>query len=189
MMVDVSYKLFIRQLAKNHDSRVFLNSDEDHALAVFVQLFQIAQKEIKIFAGCLCKHVGNQTEYVVALSEFIERGGAIRILLNDYDENAAKESTLYKRLAYYISKGYPVEVKTTTARPYLSNDPDKKPIHFTEVDGVAYRLETDIDKRTAECSLNNPAMAGAIATFFDGLYNREGTVLVDVVALFDDDNQ
>lgn len=189
MMVDLSYKLFVKQLADNHDSRIFLNSDEDHALAVFVQLFQIAQKEIKIFAGCLCKHVGNQPEYVVALSEFIERGGTLHVLLNDYDEKAAKVSILYKRLAYYISKGYPVEIKTTTARPYLSRDPNKKPIHFTEVDCVAYRIETDIDKRTAECSFNNPAMAGAISTFFDGLYNREGTVLIDVEALFDDDNQ
>ena len=188
-MVDLSYKLFIKKLADNHDSRVFLNSDEDHALAVFVKLFQTAQKEIKIFAGCLCKHVGNHPEYVVALSEFIERGGVLQILLNDYDENAAKESNLYKRLAYYISKRFPVEIKTTTAKPYLSGDPDKKPIHFTEADGVAYRLETDIDKRTAECSFNNPAMAGAISTFFDGLYNREGTRLVDVVALFGDDNQ
>ena len=187
-MVDSSYKLFIKQLAANHDCRVFLNSDEEHALTVFVQLFQVAQKEIKIFAGCLCKHVGNQPEYVVALSEYIERGGVLRILLNEYDENAAKDSNLYKRLAYYISTGHPVEIKTTTARPYLSSDPDKKSIHFTEVDGVAYRLETDIEKRTAECSFNNPAMASAISDFFDGLYNREGTELVDVVALFEDDN-
>ena len=188
MRMDGNYKVFVRQLAESNDPRTFLNSDEEHALDVFVTLFQTAQHSLRIFAGCLCKHVGNKNDYVVALSEFIERGGKLTILLNDFDENAARNSNLYKRLAYYITKGYPVVVKKTSARPYLTSDPNKKPIHFTVADGKAYRLETDIEQRTAECSFNNPLMAKAISDFFDKLVDRDDAEVIDIVALFEDDN-
>lgn len=187
--MDNNYKKFIRTLAEKQDPRTFLNSDEEHALDVFVEFFRIAKHVVRIFAGCLCKHVGNKNEYVVAISEFIERGGELKILLNDYDENAARVSSLYKRLAYYKEKGYPIEVRRTTAKPYLTSDPEKKPIHFTAVDDLAYRLETDIEHRTAECSFNNPSLAHAIADFFDSLFTREGVEEVDIVALFEHENQ
>lgn len=182
------YKAFIKTLAESNDTRTFVNSDEDHALDVFVQLFRIAQHEVKIFAGCLCKHVGNKNEYVVALSDYVERGGILKILLNDYDEEAARTSSLYKRLAYYKEQNYPIEVKRTTAKPYLTADPDKKPVHFTIVDDKAYRLETDIERRTAECSFNNPLLSRAISSFFDSLFTKEGVEVIDIVALFENEN-
>ena len=100
MAKDVQYKEFVRSIYKSGENRTFLNSDEDHALDVLVQLFQTAQSKVRIFAGCLCKHVGNEPEYVIALSEFIERGGTLHILLNAFDEECARNSNLYKRLAY-----------------------------------------------------------------------------------------
>lgn len=183
------YKKFVTDLASNNINRIFLNSDEEHALAVLVQLFQKAKHEVRIFAGSLCHHVGNKQDYIVALSEFLERGGSLHILLNRYDEISAKTSNLYKRLAYYKAKNMPIVIKTTTARPYLTEDPDKKEVHFTIGDDSAYRLETDIEQRTAECNFSNPVIAKQIASFFDGIFDQPDSTEIDLVKLFNDDNK
>lgn len=189
MAKDKKYKDFVYLMAKIDENRTFLNSDEDHALDVLVQLFQLAQKTVRIFAGSLCQHVGNKSEYVIALSEFIERGGELRILLNNYNEEIAKTSNLYKRLAYYKSQGKPVFVKTTNSHPYRTGDPEKREVHFTIGDEKAYRIETDTEKRTAECNFNNPELAKTTADFFDMLFNKEENKEINLLKLFGDDNQ
>lgn len=189
MATDKKYKDFVHLMAKIGENRTFLNSDEDHALDVLVQLFQLSQKTVRIFAGSLCQHVGNKLEYVIAISEFIERGGELRILLNSYNEELAKSSNLYKRLAYYKSQGKPVFVKTTNSRPYRTGDPEKKEVHFTIGDEKAYRIETDIEKRTAECNFNNPELAKTTSDFFDMLFLREDAKEINLLKLFGDDNQ
>lgn len=189
MAVDRTYREFVCSIAKSGDNRTFLNSDEDHALDVLVQLFQLAQKTVRVFAGSLCLHVGNKPEYVVAVSEFIERGGELRILLNNYNEEFAKNSNLYKRLAYYKSQDKPIIVKTTNSHPYRTGDPQKKEVHFTIGDERAYRIETDIDKRTAECNFNNPELARATADFFDTLFYKEESQEINLLKLFGDDDK
>ena len=188
MAKDRQYKEFVRSVYASGENRTFLNSDENHALDVLVQLFQSAQSKVRIFAGCLCKHVGNEPEYVIALSEFIERGGTLHILLNAFDEECARNSNLYKRLAYYISTGRPVVIKTTNAHPYRTSDPLKKEVHFTIGDDKAYRIETDIENRTAECNFNNPNLAKATADFFDSLFVRDDAKDLDITKLFNDGN-
>ena len=184
------YRNFVASLAAGDGiNRVFLNSDEDKALVVLVELFKSAKSIVRIFAGSLYHHVGNKSEYVIALSEFIEKGGELRILLNNYNEEFAKSSNLYKRLAYYKSQGKPVFVKTTNSRPYRTEDPEKKEVHFTIGDEKAYRIETDIEKRTAECNFNNPDIAKTTADFFDTLFNREDAKEINLLKLFGDDNQ
>ena len=79
------YKVFVHTLARNSEDRIFLNSDEDKAIVVLVQLIQNAQQELRIFAGNLCNLIGDNSDYIIAISEFIERGGTVRILLNAYD--------------------------------------------------------------------------------------------------------
>ena len=154
-----------------------------------MRIFQTAEKEVRIFAGCLCHHVGNKQEYIIALSEFLERGGSLKILLNKYDKEVAKTSGLYKRLAYYKEQKFPVEVKETTAHPFLTNDPDRKEVHFTVADEKSYRIETDIEKRTAECNFNNSELAKGIIKFFDGLFVREDAKEIDLIKLFEDGNK
>ena len=188
MARDLEYKKFVHRLAVTGDDRIFLNSDKDHALDVLVEIFQLSQKKIRIFAGCLCEPVGDQPDYIMALSEFIERDGELVILLNAYDEKCAKVSNLYKRLAYYKSENKPIVVKQTTAKPYLENDPEKKEVHFTVGDESSYRLETDVEQRTAECCLKSPITAKKIADFFDDLFVQEESIEIDLIKLFENDD-
>ena len=182
------YELFLQDVAAIGENRTFLNSSEEHAVSVLVKIFQISNTTIRIFAGCLYEHVGNDPAYIIALSEFVERGGKLYILLNKFDEDKAKSSNLYKRLAYYKSLGKPVFVKGTSAHPYRKNDPDKKEVHFTIGDEKSYRIETDIEKRTAECNFNNPTLAKDTADFFDFLFTREDSEEIDIIRLFDNGN-
>ena len=183
------YKVFVHTLARNFEDRIFLNSNEDKAVVVLEQLIQNAQQELRIFAGNLCNKVGDDSEYIIAISEFVERGGVLKILLNKYDSTCAKNSNLFKRLAYYIAQGKNILIKTTNARPYKTSDIEKKEIHFTVGDHTSYRIETDIDKRAAECNFNSPQVARGIADFFDGLFDAEESECIDVKGLFYDENR
>lgn len=168
------YRNFVASLAAGDGvNRVFLNSDEDKALIVLVELFKSAKTVVRIFAGNLCQHVGNQRDYIEALSDFIERGGEVKILLNKFDREAALQSDLYKRLAYYMAEQKPVYVKQTTARPYYTNDESKKEVHFTIADSKGFRIETDTEKRTARCNFNNPEEAEGVIKFFDEEFEKE----------------
>lgn len=180
------YKVFVHTLARNSEDRIFLNSDEDKAIVVLVQLIQNAQQELRIFAGNLCNLIGDNSDYIIAISEFIERGGIVRILLNSYNSTYAKNSNLFKRLAYHIAQGRNVLVKETHAKPYRTSDIERKEIHFTVGDSVAYRIETDIEKRTAECNFNSPQVAKGIADFFDELFEADESKDIDIKGLFYD---
>lgn len=177
------YRDFVKYLADTKDTRIFLNSDEDHALEVLVQLFHQATSSIKIFAGCLYEHVGNQSEYISALSDFIEKGGELRILLNNYNQEKARESLLFKRLAMYAKQNKNIEVKETNAKAFFRTEPEQE-IHFTVVDNIGYRIETNIEKRTARCSFNDSKIATATAEFFDKLYTDKRAQHIDLNNIF-----
>lgn len=179
------YKYFVRSLAENMEDRMFLNSDEEKAIVVLVELIRKAQSELRIFAGSLCNSIGDNSEYITAISEFIERSGKVYILLNNYDSICAKNSNLYRRLAYYISQGKEIYVKSTDAKPYRTDDEERKPVHFTVGDRTSYRIETDVEKRTAECNFNSHEVANTIADFFDSLFNKDGVQDVNIERLFD----
>ena len=164
-----NYITYISQLANSKSNVEFLNSSEEHALAVLVRIIQSSNNILRIFAGNLCSQVPSSAEYISALSDFIERGGQVKIMLNQYDDCNSKESNLFKRLAYYLELGKDIKVFSTEARPYLLSDPDKNEIHFTIGDDCAYRIETDIDKKNAKCNFNNPAAAANLIIFFDEL--------------------
>lgn len=186
-MNTTEYRSFVHDLIVRGDGHTFLNSDEDHALVVLTELIKMAQEVVRIFAGSLTGRVGNDPAYVIAISEFVERGGKLHILLNDYqpDSAEAKNSRLYRRLSYYQYLGKPVVVKRTNHQPYRTEDPDQTPVHFTIADHKAYRLETDTKERSAQCSVNDPKAASVLAEFFDDIFNNEASQEINFVDYFD----
>lgn len=177
-----TYKDFVRNLAFNNISAEFLNSDENHALIVFDNLFKIAKNYVYIFAGCLCSDVSNKPEYIKSLSDFIENKGEVRILLNSYNPQDAMQSQIIKRIAFYISKKYDVKVYSTDRKIFFSKDEEKKQIHFTVVDDKSYRIETDVKERSATCNYNNPNMALNLKSIF--LEVMDSSTEIDVLKLF-----
>lgn len=177
-----TYIRYISQLAKNLINKDFANSDEEHAIEVLVRIFEQSKKNIRIFAQSLCSDVPNNPRYIVALSDFIERDGTVEIIVNKYNENMVSQSNLFKRLSFYLSQGKYIKVYRTDAVPYLSNDPDKKEIHFTIGDELSYRIETDIEKRTAVCNFNNPNRAKILVDFFNRI--KKNAIEEDIQKVF-----
>ena len=56
MPFDKKYSDFVRSLAESGENRTFLNSDEDKAIEVMINLFHVSNEEVRIFAGNLCNN-------------------------------------------------------------------------------------------------------------------------------------
>jgi hypothetical protein len=178
------YAELVELLAKNRVDKRFLNQDNIHAMDVFSKMFKYADSSLRIFAGGLCSDVANSQEYISAISDFIERNGTVKILLNSYDPQLAASSNFYKRLTYYISDGKDIQIKKCSRTIYRSGDPEKKEIHFTIADDRAYRIETDTVQRTADVNYNSPALAKMYAEFFDKVFTDDSSEVVDLLSLF-----
>lgn len=178
-----NYITYITQLANSKSNIEFLNSDEEHALAVLCQIIRSAEHTLRIFAGALCSEVPSSPEYISAISDFIEKGGKLVVALNAFSREEATNSNLFKRLAYYIELGKDIHIYGTGAHPYLVSDPLKNEIHFTIGDECSYRVETDIVKKTAKCNFNNPEAAANLIEFFDRIIanNDHSSEITEVV--------
>ena len=179
----MTYKEYVSYLSSNRMNETFLNSDQAHALDVFINLFNGAQQSIRIFAGCLTSEVSNKPEYISSISDFIDKGGELKVLLNKFNVSEAAKSDIIKRLYFFKSLGKRISIKKTLLKPYKASDPDEKEIHFTVVDGTAYRVETDVEERTAECNFNNPSMAIKLTELFDSMFDDKDSVDVDFDSL------
>ena len=173
-----NYIKYISSLAQNSVNKDFANSDEEHAIEVLVKIFEQSKTTVRIFAKSLCSNVPNNPRYIAALSDFIERDGGVEIIVNAYNEDNVRLSNLFKRLSYYVAQGKSINIYSTTLRPYLVSDPEKKEVHFTIGDDVSYRIETDIEKRTAICNFNNPDKAHNLIEFFDKIKSSAETVII-----------
>lgn len=190
------YREFVQYLSRNKVSKEFLNSDQKHALEVFVELFRGAQSKIRIFAANLCgdmedgeedtDYLVNKQEYISALSDFIERGGEVNIMLNRFDADKALRSNVMKRLFFYLTTTEfkdKIHIKSTSKKFHYTDDPAKNEVHFTVADDRAYRIETNIKERAATCNYNNSVMAGALITIFDNAFSE--ATPIDLATIFE----
>lgn len=178
------YREYVRQLADTKTNKMFINSDDEHAIEVFINLFRNAQKELRIFAACLCNPVTNDPGYIKEISNFIDRDGKLFILLNDFKKEKALEQNIMRRLAYYQSIGMPIHIKATEAKPYFESDPQRKEIHFTIADNSGYRIETDIEKRTAKVNFNDEYLAQSYSDFFDKIFKDPQSKELNLASIF-----
>lgn len=178
-MANNDYREFVHGLAANKTDMIFLNSDEDKMLSVFVEMFNSAKKEFRIFAGSLCNKTTNSNGYIEAISNYIEKKGELYILLNEFDRDKVYNN-LFKRLAYYQSMNYNIKIKSTKAKiTYHDN-----PAHFAVGDRISYRIETDIKKRSAVCNMYSPEFSESLIRIFDKIFNDERSIDVDLLGIF-----
>lgn len=179
------YYRFVKELSDRNEDYVFLNSDEGKMLSVFKVMFQGANKVFRVFAGSLCNDTTDNKEYIDAVSEFLERGGKLRVLLNNFDEKKAFQSDLFRRLYYYVTKGKEVRIRTTNEKPYITSGDDRINVHFSVGDEKSYRIEQDIEKRTAVCNMNGEEQAKDMARLFDKIFENYYVKEVDLKLLFE----
>ena len=183
-MTPQQYREFVHYQFVSKSGINFLNCDEDKMKAVYLEMLNNAQNEFRIFAGTLACDVTKSSEFIETLSDYIERGGKLYILLNNYNEETVLHSQLFKRLAYYKSQKKDIFVKKSFDHPYIATQEGHKDVHFALGDMISYRVETDITKRTAICNMNNPEKTKEFAVFFDDLFKKPENTDIDLVKLF-----
>lgn len=180
----LEYKKKIHGLSCKNENAMFMNADNEKALAVFVELFKRAKSRIRLFSGSLLNlEVSNNPQFISALSDFLEREGVkLEILLNNYQENEMRNTALFKRLSYYKGGGTDISMKRTDRKLYFSRPgQEKTECHFCVCDSTSYRLEIDIVNRSAICNFNDSVGAEILIARFDEMFNKsEEIVFPDV---------
>jgi len=160
-------KLYIKYFANIQSTKIFDNSNANHAVAVFRVLFETAQGIVRIFARDLCCDITNTNEYVDALQKFIkEKNGIVKILLERRPSDTELETLHIFDMLRNIGKNY--EIKETIERATLKyGGLEPQQINFTTGDDSIYRLEYNIDEFKAKCCFNSEKVTGRLNTLFD----------------------
>lgn len=164
-----AYKKSIESLADSKDSMIFMNSGKEHAAIVMGNIFKHSKKDIRVFAGNLNGDVSNSPYYQKYLSKFLDSGGKLKILLQEYDENNPPEIfNLFSSIDFF----YPENVEIKLSNTALVSDDTNNNIHFTVGDSSMYRIENDVDKYLAKGSFNSPEKANYLIEIFDDIFEK-----------------
>ncbi len=148
------------------------NEGDEYAKVIFTNLFLNARKTLRIAANTLRNPVVDSPEYLNALDSFLGREGTtLQIIISHLPENASEDSNfnIYRRLrlnpAY--SQGR-IHIKNANRYVFRIGE---TPTNFCVADSLMYRIENNIDRRTALCNFGNSSRARLLEERFDEGYN------------------
>ena len=165
---------FLNEIINSKSSEELLTSDDEKSLMIFTKLFEQGRNVIRLVARSLCDEtISNNQRFVIALSDFIDRGGSVRILLSQYDVEEARKHPLFSRLAYYQHEGRSITMKKTGIVIVDTDDPNKIPVKVCVVDNHAYRIYPDYKTQQAKSCFNDEALSSTLITLFDSIFENE----------------
>ena len=172
MFSSEEYKVAVQFFASSHSNFDIKSEGDDCARVVFTNLFLNAKQRIRMAAHTLRNEVVDAKEYQDALDSFLAREDAKLEIIIHHLPMTAKEgvaSNLYRRLrfnpAYDAGR---IEIKVAGRDRFFLGD---KPVNFCVADGIMYRLENDIEKRTAICNFGNKRRAGELESAFGHVFD------------------
>lgn len=175
------YRKAVEYYASNHLDYLFHNKGPEHAKIIFENIFKVANEHIRIAANNLWNtEVVNTQEYIDALRTFLDKPNSKLdiILTNEPNWNevkAVETNNIYKLLLNYKSK---VLIKTGEGKNFKKTDTNQT-VHLCTADDSIYRLEDNIDERTAICNFKDEKTVSELNKIFDGVFNS-GIKVVDL---------
>lgn len=172
------YKKYILDTANNGTYSVFYNSSKEHASIVMGTIFKSSQNNVRIWAGKLNGEVSSDDYYISELKNFLERGGKVKIIL---DESSNEINPKLKNILalYRFLNPESIEIKTTAVRVGLTSDDEAyKHVHFTVGDDRMYRLELFPDKYTAKGNFNDKKTSSDFIRVFDDVFKSAASNVV-----------
>lgn len=169
------YRKAVEYYASNHLDYLFHNKGPEHAKIIFENIFKTAEKHIRIAANNLWNSdVVNTEEYINAIDLFLNKKDAkLDIILTsepDWKEVKEKENPNFYRFIFNhqaFTDGR-VEIRCGNGRSFKLNiKGTTKAVHFCTADGCMYRLEDDIDNRSAICNFKDTKSADVLEKAFD----------------------
>lgn len=178
------YRQAIEFLASHKQNFDIHNEGNDYAKVVLSNIFKNARHSVRIAANTLRNVVVDSQEYQDALCSFLSRDNALlQIIVSNLPENVSEQSNnnLYRRL--HLDPAYSqgrIHIRIAGRNLFRIGE---KPANFCVADGIMYRLENDIEKRTALCNFGNAERALKLESIFDKGFNILGSD-VDLNNLF-----
>ena len=171
-----AYKKDIEKMAAKRISDIFYNSSDAHASIVINALTRNANSSIKILCQDMCSPISNSADYLCLLEDFLKKGTSRKLeVIHARHSSEFHKLPIAKLLANYALQ---VSVKKLKegAITYKSS-----PVNFTVADGRAYRIETDIAKKTAFGSFNSPEKAIILSDVFDDYFRSTSVETIPLV--------
>lgn len=177
------FERYIFRIKEKYPKELFFNSGTEKSVISLSQIINQAKYKVVIFAQSLCDleepKQGNPAqykEYIDSLSGFLEsapdNSKSLQVLLqkniNGQEvEQKLKENNqaLWELFVLFKEK---VDLRFTTAN--ISQRNSNTPINFTIADQRAYRLEYDVDTRSAECCFDDPFVCSVLEAKFDTIF-------------------
>ncbi len=167
-----TYKTYIKNLAESNSTEHFLNPGPQHAAVVLSNLFNTAEASVVLYSGNLNGEISKDTTYQSSVYNFLCRGGDLKILLEDYDNNS--DAPMLKMLKSAKTNHYKVIAKKHPF--FLEHKETQEKVHFAVADGKAYRYEHDTDNYLATGSFNNPENAMPLTQLFLDMFQDAETI-------------
>jgi len=160
--IDPVYDAFVNELAERRDPKVISNRSSSHALSILRNVFKYAKSEVNIFTGELDPCVYNDKVLLEYAENFVGKGGKIKVILqNEIPQERMEAPQDFYNFA--VSKG---EIKLADEKHPLK----KIEKHFLVSDCMAYRLELNIEERSAVCSFNDEHHASQLNDIFNAAW-------------------
>lgn len=179
------YKEAVSFFACSHRNFNIKNEGDDYARVILTNIFFNATKSIRMAANTLRNNVVDSPEYLDSLDSFLGRAGStLQIIVHHIPKNVRENSNsnIYRRLS--LNPAYDegrIKIKSADGRNRFFLD--DKPINFCVADSLMFRMENDIEKRTALCNFGNESKAKELELAFDTIFD-EIPRIIDLKDLF-----
>ena len=167
----LEYQQTVETFAKTGTNFLFHNQGNEHALIVFKSIFQNARRLICIAADSLANlEVANSDEYITSLKEYLnQENSRLQILLANPKPDM-KKIPLFEMLklhpAYQQGR---IEIKDGQGKNFRRNG---NVFHFCVADNRMYRIESDIDQRSAECNFGDMTKSALVLNLYSNAFNK-----------------
>lgn len=181
------YKEAVDFLSTHKKNIVIQNEGDEHAKIIFSGLFKTAEHYVKLAANTLRNPVVDSSDYQNSLDIFLHKENArLDIIVNHVPETISEQSNnnIYQRLrrnpAYNEGR---IRIKSADGNHFFMGGDQANPINFCVADGRMYRIEDNIEQRTAIVNFNDPIKSEELEKVFDKAF-AELTTDVDLKQYF-----
>lgn len=155
-------------LSENHLSLEFNNKDMYHGTLVMTQLFKNAKKSIKIFAGDYNGDISDNDIYINSLRDALNNTSINTTVIFEKDPKKSKGFQLLSEFNSKKSGNLTVLLLKHDYKQKLERDFGKIE-HFTLVDDISFRYETDTIEYRAFCNFDDKVNSEILAKNFENL--------------------
>ena len=173
----VPYRAAVEEYARKRVDYLFHNRGAEHALIILSNLFENANKCIRIAAQKLCDNsVVNTQTYVESMKHFLDRENTtLNMLIVDVPSLEEVNSCDRSNCFYWMLYNHPaykegrIQLRQGNGRAFKDSKSGNF-INFCTGDDRMFRLENNVEARTAIANFNDCAYTNELITAFDAVY-------------------